>query len=195
MEEKNMLVLANKEKFISLLLKAKRDGMGKLIEWLEKSDFFTAPASTRYHSNYEGGLVEHSLYVYELFKKKNEQYDLGLSEDTVIIASLLHDLCKANFYIESTRNVKKDGKWVQVPYYTVDDQLPLGHGDKSVIMLQNFIKLSKDEMLMIRWHMGGYEAPTNYNTMSAAWGICKAAVCLHTSDLEASYLFERHEEA
>lgn len=187
-------VMENKEKFIGLLVSTKRQGMEKLIEWLEKSDFFTAPASTRYHSNYEGGLVEHSLYVYELFKKKNEIYDLGLSEDTVIISSLLHDICKANFYVESTRKVKKDGKWIQVPYYTVDDSLPLGHGDKSVIMLQSFIRLTKDEMLMIRWHMGGYENPNNYNSISAAWKICKAGACLHTADIESSYLFENHKE-
>lgn len=185
-------VLANKDKVINLLESTERPGIDNVIDWLVKSDFFTAPASTRFHSNYEGGLIDHSLLVYELFKKKNEQYELGLSDSTVIICALLHDICKANFYVESTRNVKKDGKWTQVPYYGVEDQLPIGHGEKSVMILQQFIRLTKDEVIIIRWHMGGYEPSQNWNTISAAWGMCKAGACLHTADLEASYLFEEH---
>lgn len=181
-----------KSKIIELLSSTQRKGIDKVIKYLEDSDFFEAPASTRYHGNYKGGLAEHSLNVYEIFKRKNEIYDFGLSDDTVKITALLHDICKTNFYTVSSRNMKKDGKWIQVPYYAVDDQVPFGHGEKSVILLQQFIRLSKEEVIMIRWHMGGYEPSQNYNSVSNAWNICKAGVALHTADLESSYILETH---
>lgn len=183
-----------KAKIIELLSSTQRKGIDKVIKYLEESDFFEAPASTRYHGNYKGGLAEHSLNVYEIFKRKNEIYDFGLSDDTVKITALLHDICKTNFYTVSSRNMKKDGKWIQVPYYAVDDQVPFGHGEKSVILLQQFIRLSKEEVIMIRWHMGGYEPSQNYNSVSNAWNICKAGVALHTADLESSYILETHFE-
>lgn len=183
-----------KSKIIELLSSTQRKGIDKVIKYLEDSDFFEAPASTRYHGNYKGGLAEHSLNVYEIFKRKNEIYDFGLSDDTVKITALLHDICKTNFYTVSSRNMKKDGKWIQVPYYAVDDQVPFGHGEKSVILLQQFIRLSKEEVIMIRWHMGGYEPSQNYNSVSNAWNICKAGVALHTADLESSYILETHFE-
>ena len=183
-----------KNKIIELLGSTERKGIDKVIKFLESSDFFEAPASTRYHGNYKGGLAEHSLNVYEIFKMKNEVYDFGLSGDTVKITALLHDICKANFYTVSTRNVKKNGSWVKVPYYAVDDQAPFGHGEKSVILLQQFIKLSREEVIIIRWHMGGYEPSQNYNSISNAWNICKAGVALHTADLESSYILETHFE-
>lgn len=106
----------NKHKFLDLLKEVNRPGMDKLIDWIEnKSDFFVAPASTMFHGNYEGGLCEHSLNVYRLFKEKNERYDLGLSEDNIRIMALLHDLCKANFYKLSSRNKKIDGQWKAIP--------------------------------------------------------------------------------
>ena len=183
-----------KNKIIELLGSTERKGIDKVIKYLESSDFFEAPASTRYHGNYKGGLAEHSLNVYEIFKKKNEIYDFGLSNDTVKITALLHDICKTNFYTVSSRNMKKDGKWIKVPYYAVDDQVPFGHGEKSVILLQQFIRLSKEEVIIIRWHMGGYEPKENYNYISNSWNICKAGVALHTADLESSYILETHFE-
>ena len=183
-----------KDKIIELLSSTERKGIDKVIKYLESSDFFEAPASTRYHGNYKGGLAEHSLNVYEIFKKKNEIYDFGLSDDTVKITALLHDICKTNFYTVSSRNMKKDGKWIKVPYYAVDDQVPFGHGEKSVILLQQFIRLSKEEVIIIRWHMGGYEPKENYNYISNSWNICKAGVALHTADLESSYILETHFE-
>ncbi|WP_294377750.1 HD domain-containing protein [uncultured Clostridium sp.] len=186
----NNKIQSNKEQFLQLLKGVNRDGMDKLIAYLEKTDFFIAPASTIFHGNYEGALVQHSLNVYNLFKEKNERYGLGLSEDSVRIMALLHDLCKANFYKPTTRNKKIDGKWVQVPWYDVDDQLPAGHGEKSVILIQAFIKLTGEEMLGIRWHMGGYENDSNYKYISAAWNKYKSGACLHTADLEASNLLE-----
>ena len=190
----DMFTLDNKEKFLELLRKTGRCGIENLIKWLENTDFFTAPASTRFHSNYEGRLCQHSLNAYEVFKKKCEDNKAGLDGDNIIIAALLHDICKANYYVPSTRNVKKDGKWIQVPYYTVEDQNPLGHGEKSCLILQTFIKLTKEELYCIRWHMGGYEPKENLNTISAAWNMCRSAVLLHTADLEASYLMEEHRE-
>lgn len=190
----DIVSVANKEKFINLLLSTNREGIEKFIKWLDGTDFFTAPASTRFHSNYEGGLCQHSLNVYEIFKKKCQDNNVEMQEDNIIISALLHDICKANFYVETTRNVKKDGKWIQVPYYTVEDKNPLGHGEKSCLILQTFIKLTKEELYCIRWHMGGYEPKENLNTVSAAWNMCKPAVLLHTADLEASYLMEEHRE-
>jgi len=185
----------NKEEFLNLLKTITRSGIDKLIEWLEaKSDFFVAPASTMYHGNYEGALVEHSINVYKLLKEKNERYELGLSEDSVKIMGLLHDFCKVNFYKPSTRNRKDEdtGKWFKVPWYDVDDTVPLGHGEKSVIMLQAFVRLSQEEMLGIRWHMGGYVSKDDYRALSNAWDKHKSGVCLHSADLEASHLLEKH---
>ena len=156
-----------KEKIINLLNNTERTGMPRLIKYLEESDFFVAPASTRFHGNYEGGLAEHSLNVYEIFKRKNIEYDFGLSEDTMKIAALLHDVCKINFYTVYDKNVNIAGagekpKWVKQPAYGVNDLIPIGHGEKSVIILQQFMKLTKEETILIRWHMGGYEPKENY---------------------------------
>lgn len=188
----------NKEKILNLLKEVTRPGMDRLIEWLEnKSDFFVAPASTIYHGNYEGGLADHSLNVYELFSEKNKRYDLGLSEDSIRIMALLHDICKTNFYEIYKKNVNispnndKTG-WRKIDCYKVNDQFPMGHGEKSALMIGCYIKLTKEEMLGVRWHMGGYENKDNYNSLSAAWGMFKSGSCLHTSDLESSNLFEVH---
>jgi hypothetical protein len=187
----NNKIQENKEKFLNLLKEVKRPGMDRLSEWIEtKSDFFTAPASTMFHGNYEGALVEHSLNVYKLFKEKNERYNLGLSEDSVRIMGLLHDICKVNLYKPSTRNKKIDGQWKAVPWFDIEDDFPMGHGEKSVIMLRCYIALNTEEMLGIRWHMGGYEPESNYRTLSAAWDKYKSGACLHTADLEASNLLE-----
>lgn len=190
-------VEANKNEIISILRTVERPGIEKLIEWLSRNDYFTAPASTRFHSNYEGGLAAHSLNVYKVLKAKAEHYkDLEMPLESVIICGLLHDLCKVNFYTVSTRNKKNDvtGKWEKVPFYQVDDQVPLGHGEKSIIILSSFIKLSLDEMYAIRAHMGGYEPKENWNTVSGCWNKCKWAVLLHSADLEASYIYEEHLE-
>jgi len=189
----------DKEIFIDLLKLTKRKGVNELINWLETStDFFTAPASTKYHLNEEGGLLKHSLNVcYELFSEMQPKdvldgfvvSDEGV--DKIIIVSLLHDICKANYYTVKTKNVKnKDGKWVKEPYYTVDDQFPVGHGEKSVILIQKFIKLTDEEIMAIRWHMGGFEPKDNYQYISNAFGKCKLALQLHIADLKATYLDE-----
>lgn len=187
----NNKIQENKEKFLELLKSIQRPGIDKLIDWLEsKTDFFTAPASTMFHGNYEGALCEHSINVYELFSEKNKRYDLGLSEDSIKIMGLLHDICKVNFYKLSSRNKKIDGQWRAIPWYDVDDEFPLGHGEKSVIILMSYIGLTNEEKMAIRWHMGGYEPDSNYRTLNAAWDKYRSGTCLHTADLEASNLLE-----
>ncbi|MCQ2382166.1 MAG: HD domain-containing protein, partial [Clostridia bacterium] len=125
-----------KEEFISIYQQnIKRDGADKLLAWLETTDFFTCPASTKFHSNFETGLVEHSVKVYHRLKKMGATEQIQVSDETLAIVALLHDVCKANTYKVDYRNVKRDGEWVKEPYYTVDDQLPYGHGEKSVYII------------------------------------------------------------
>lgn len=112
----------------------KRDGIGELVKYLEeKTDYFTAPASTKFHSNFEGGLAEHSHNVVELFKEKNERFLLGLSDETIYIVGYLHDLCKCNIYSKGMRLTKDPltNKWIAFETYVTEDLVPLGHGEKS----------------------------------------------------------------
>ena len=184
-----------KEEFIELLKRTNREGIDKLIAWLEKTDFYKAPASTRFHGCHEGGLLEHSLNVYNLLKLKlsQEPYSnmLNISEDTLIIITLLHDICKTNYYSIEMRNKKnEDGIWVKEPYYTVDDTIPYGHGEKSVMMISKFISLSMEEMYAIRWHMGFSEPKELYNTLSIVFEKYPLVLALHEADMEATYLLE-----
>ncbi len=180
---------ATKHEIVSLLNKVNRDGIDRLIEFLEKTDFFTAPASTKFHSNYEGGLADHSLNVYkELKELTNGQWP----EETIIIVGLLHDICKVNNYKVEMRNKKNPdtGVWYQEPYYTTDDMMPLGHGEKSVMLISEFIRLTKEELYSIRWHMGGYEPKENYSYISSAYYKYPLAVYTHMADLKATYIDE-----
>lgn len=184
-----------KEEFIALLKSVKRDGIDNLINYLEKTDFYKAPASTRFHGNYEGGLLEHSLNVYHLLKEKliNKPYSdiLQIPDDTVILITLLHDICKTNYYTIDFRNKKNaDGIWVKEPYYTVNDTIPYGHGEKSVMMINKFVELTMEEMYAIRWHMGFTEPKELYNTISTVYEKFPLALALHEADLEATYLLE-----
>ena len=182
-----------KEQFLELLNKVIRDGIDKLIAYIEKTDFFKAPASTRFHGNYEGGLLEHSLNVYNLLKEKlSHKLDIvHVTDETIILVTLLHDLCKANYYTVDYRNKKnEDGVWVKEPYYTVNDTIPYGHGEKSVMMITKFIDLSLEEMYAIRWHMGFTEPKELYNTISTVYEKYPLALALHEADLEASYILE-----
>lgn len=180
--------MEEKELFIELLRKTKRSGIEELIAYLENSDFFVAPASSKYHLSKEGGLLKHSLNVYFNLLKLN---DWVYSEETIIIVSLLHDICKANTYVKSFKNVKNEnGKWVSAQTYTVDDILPLGHGEKSVILLERFINLNAEEALAIRWHMGGFEAKENLKYVSQTFSRNELAVLLHIADLKATYIDE-----
>lgn len=173
-----------------------RRGSDRLLEWLVSSDFFTAPASTRFHSAYEGGLVEHSLNVYKIFMKKHfvEGED---DPESVAIATLLHDICKAGFYEVSYRNRKNDaGVWEKVPYYTINDRFPYGHGEKSVFLIERFMRLKSEEAVAIRWHMGGFDdtAKAGSFAIAHAYEQYPLAVKVHLSDLEATYLCESRNE-
>lgn len=180
-----------KEEFIELLKSTNREGMEKLLAFLEKSDFYTAPASTRFHGNFEGGLLEHSMKVYEIFKEKVKNSGLNVPEETVKIAALLHDICKTNFYKTDYRNAKNArGEWEKVPYYTVEDTIPYGHGEKSVMMITEYIKLTPEEKYAIRWHMGYTEPKEQYNTIGLAFSKYPIALLTHEADLEATYFFD-----
>lgn len=182
-----------KEEFLKLLKTVQREGIDELINFLEKSDFFTAPASTRFHGNHEGGLVEHSLKVYEILKHKVENNIKGITipDESIIIIALLHDICKTNFYKIDYRNAKNSlGVWEKVPYYTVEDTIPYGHGEKSVMMISEYIKLTPEEKYSIRWHMGYTEPKELYNTIGAAYKKYPLALMMHEADLEATYFYD-----
>ncbi len=166
------------------------------------SDFFKAPASTKFHSSFAGGLVEHSVKVYNRFLNKiktefGEKYEEVITNESIAIIGLLHDVCKINFYKSEYRNTKdKAGNWVQVICYTVDDKLPYGHGEKSVYILSGFIKLTRDEAMAINWHMGGFDNRVQGGSysMSVAFQQYPIAVIFHTADLETAYLDEKRDD-
>lgn len=181
-----------KEEILALLHSVQREGMDNLIAYLEQSDFFTAPASTKYHCNYKGGLAEHSLNVYHALLEITQ--DKGFNPDSLIICALLHDICKTYFYAVEMRNKKNEnGQWVQEPFYTVKDEMPLGHGEKSVMIISEFIKLSREELYAIRWHMGLGEPDKNYNYISEAYNKFPLAVYMHVADLISTYILEKKE--
>lgn len=195
-----MSVEENKQKYIEIFNEnIHRDGSKELLEWLVKTDFFTAPASTKFHSNCEGGLCLHSINVFNRFKMLLDQ-EFGkdrekiVSNESVAIIALLHDVCKIDNYKTEMRNVKVDGEWVQKPYYTVEDKLPFGHGEKSVYMISGFMKLTREEAMAINWHMGGFDARVMGGAswvMSAAFYSYPVAVLCHMADFMATYLDEK----
>ena len=175
----------------------KREGSKELLEFLEKSDFFLAPASTQFHSNFQGGLCSHSVNVYNRFLKMvkmefGEDYEKHVSNETIAICGLLHDLCKIDTFKSDVRNKKVDGNWVQVPCYTVEDNLPYGHGEKSVYIISGFMKLTSDEAMIINWHMGGFDARVRGGSYSLSDAYYKfpLACIFHTCDMLATYLDE-----
>ena len=179
-----------KEEFIKLLRETGREGIEDLIGFLNRSDFFEAPASTRFHGCYKGGLLEHSMKVYKIFDDKVKKSGLNISDATIKISALLHDICKTNFYKVDYRNAKNEqGVWERVPYYTIDDTIPYGHGEKSVMMLTEYIKLTNEEKYAIRWHMGFTEPKELYGTIGEAYKKYPTALLLHEADLEATYFY------
>lgn len=195
--------MSYKEKFIEIYnAKIKRQGAKELLDWLEKTDFFTAPASTKYHGSIEEGLVMHSLNVYEMFHeevlnrvKRYSGFEIldDAEEEKVAICALLHDLCKVNFYQKAYRNQKdNDGNWHKVAYYTIDNQFCYGHGEKSVWLIQRFMKLTTEESVIIRWHMGGFDDSVKGGSydLSGAWIKYPLGMLLHTADLKATYLMD-----
>lgn len=188
------------ERFENLLVETGRDGIENLIEFIRKSDFYTAPASTRFHGACDGGLLEHSLNVYDRLSLKKCEDSIwnealkNIREDTLVISALLHDLCKTYYYTIEMRNKKVDGQWVQVPFYTVDDKIPYGHGEKSVMMIEEYIKLKPIERYAIRWHMGAYEPKELWNTLGEAMNKYPLVLAIHEADMEATYIMESEEK-
>ena len=181
-----------KEKFIEAYKTAiTRQGGNELLEWMLKTDFFTAPASSKFHSAYEGGLCEHSLNVYNALI---DRYNDGNPDESYAIVSLLHDLCKAEFYKLGSRNVKNEttGAWEKVPFYSIEDKFPFGHGEKSVFLIERFMRLKVDEAIAIRWHMGGFDDAARGGSFAInnAFEKYPLLVKLHIADIEATYLME-----
>ena len=191
--------MTNKDEFIEIYKEhIHREGADRLLEYLcsPSSDFFTAPASTRFHGSYAGGLVEHSVNVYDCLKdymerpRVNELYGLTASDETIAVVSLLHDLCKINCYHEGTRNVNdKDGKWKTVAVYEYDDPMPYGHGEKSVYIITGFMRLTREEAFAIRYHMGFSEDESKRN-VGKSFEMYPLGFALHTADMEATYFLE-----
>ena len=199
-----------KDRFIGLYQQLiTRPGADKLLAWLETTDFFEAPASTRFHLSHPGGLVEHSIHVYhrlhDLFvsERQNRENDpfIELSdneEETIAICGLLHDICKANFYAVEMRNRKNEqSQWEKYPFYVVNDQLPYGHGEKSVYIISGFMKLTREEAMAIRWHMGFSDNDFKAGGFSVGNAFEKFPLALltHMADLQATYLDEPREDA
>lgn len=192
-------LLKDRQEFISIFEEnIKRDGAEQLLDYLKnKCDFFTAPASTRYHNAFEGGLLRHSLNVYHCLKdyleraRTKEVYGLSYEPETVALVALLHDICKVNFYKVSTRNVKDEhGVWKSVPFYEIDDTLPYGHGEKSVYILSGFMRLSREEAFAIRYHMG-FSGIEEARDVSKAFEMFPLAAALSTADMEATFFMEK----
>lgn len=192
-----------KEEFIEIFRSnIHREGSEALLDYLEnKSDFFTAPASTRYHGAHAGGLCEHSLNVYHCLcdylarPRVQELYGVEVSQESIAIAALLHDVCKTDFYAVSFRNVKNEqtGQWEKKPYYTIEEKLPYGHGEKSVYIISGFMRLTRPEAMAIRWHMG-FSGPEDSHTVGQALAQYPLAFALATADMEATYFLEKEED-
>ena len=187
----------NKNEFIEIYKEnITRPGSDKLLNYLisEQSDFFTAPCSTRFHGSYAGGLVQHSINVYNCLKdylsrqRTKDVYGMNYTDESIALVSLLHDVCKMNFYSVDYRNAKNEqGVWV--PYYTINDQLPYGHGEKSVYIVSGFMRLTREEAFAIRYHMG-FSGIEDRNSIGKAFEMFPLAFALSVADMEATYFLE-----
>lgn len=176
-----------------------REGSAALLDYLQnKSDFFTAPASTKFHGSYAGGLCDHSVNVYNCLSdylrrpRVQELYGLHYDEESIAIVSLLHDVCKVNCYRAGTRNVKNEatGQWEKVATFFYEDTLPYGHGEKSVYIVSGFMRLTREEAMAIRWHMG-FSGSEDARMVGQALQEYPLAFALATADMEASYFLEK----
>ena len=194
--------MSAKERFIEIYnTYIKREGADKLLEYLLTSDFFTAPASARFHSSYEGGLCEHSLNVYDCLvsylnmPRTKEIMGVAYTEESIAIVALLHDLCKVGVYKKGFRNVKNEqGAWQRVDTFEYDDKLPYGHGEKSVYIASGYIRLTREEAFAIRYHMGYSSTTEDPRNVSAAFEMFPLAFALSTADSEATYFIEGKKE-
>ena len=195
--------------FEAELAKVQRPGMDKLLEYIQKSDFYKAPASTKYHLACPGGLLQHSLNVLDALRgllswrsDGNWEYRAAgkvvdtIPDDSVIMMALLHDICKTHFYGTSTRNVKNDttGRWEKVPFYTVNDMMPLGHGPKSAMIIKQYTTLTSQELYAIWHHMGMNGNYENDNAVGKSIEMYPAVLALQTADMMASRFMEGEKE-
>lgn len=192
-----------KNEFIKLFTtNVKRAGADKLLEWLSKSDFFYAPASSKFHNAFEGGLCAHSINVCKRLKmlvdnekkiKPDNKEIQAITDESIVICGLLHDVCKANFYKVEFRNQKINDVWEKVPYYSINEEMPYGHGEKSVYIINGFLRLTRDEAMAINWHMGGFDSRVKGGdySISKAFEKYPLAIMTHIADAMASYLDER----
>lgn len=214
--DKSIEAVSTKDIIVALMLKVNRDGVVKLLDYLDKHGFYSAPASTRFHGNFTGGLAEHSLNVCALLYQQNRLFNGGLSDETVILTSLMHDLCKVDFYTTEIKNVKtyiteenknelrgyqikketvcgveREFCWVPTEAYAIEDQMPLPHGSKSLYILQGFIKVTREEAFLITWHMGPYGnlADSQYGFNNAVEYQPSVAL-MYMADFLASSLYE-----
>lgn len=188
-----------KEEFLELYrTHITREGADKLLEYLcsKTSDFFTAPASQRFHGSYEGGLVEHSVNTYHCLDaylardRVRDLYGMRYEQESVAIVALLHDVCKLNCYKPGFRNVKdENGVWQRVPSYDYEDKLPYGHGEKSVYIVNGFIRLTREEAFAIRYHMG-FSGIEDKRNIGEAFERFPLAFALNVADMEATYFLE-----
>lgn len=183
------------EKFIRMFREAEGDRAGttKFLEWLETTDFFTAPASTKYHLSIPGGLLMHSITVAGEAADMCHGYGMEELEASAALCGLVHDICKVGVYKPTTRRARgEDGVWKTVPAYEYDDALPLGHGEKSLFLAQRHgLQLSDEEAAAIRWHMGPYRDRDAVREMSEAFQRFPLAAILHNADMAATYIIER----
>lgn len=182
--------LENKKRFIELCKNVSRDGMDSLLDWLESTDFYIAPASQTYHCSYYGGLLEHSLNVYDELKRLLEAYpEVVAPDESVVIAALLHDLCKIDLYTTEKRNRKNEsGAWEQYDAYTIKEKFCFGgHGSKSVYLARHFLELTPDEAVAINCHMGSWDGNKD---VGKAYEHCSFAWLLHVADEAATYIKE-----
>ncbi len=185
----------NRKEFLKIAREnIKRDGLEELLKWVESTDFFEAPASSKFHSAEAGGLCAHSINVYNrLFKiATDEMGEENINKESIAIIALFHDICKCCYYKVEMRNVKENGEWIQKPYYAIDDPLPYGHGEKSVYIINGYMRLTREEALAINWHMGGFDARVKGGDMSLASAYYKYPLALmtHLADVMATYLDE-----
>lgn len=183
----------DKERFVALCSTVSRPGMDELMKWLEENDFYTCPASTRFHGSYHGGLLKHSLNVYDELKRLLIVYpEVKVSEESVIIAALFHDLCKVNFYITEKRNRKnQSGAWESYDAYTIKEKFCFGgHGSKSVFLVQHFMKLTPEEAVAINCHMSCWNGDTSVGNAFEQYPF---AWLLHVADESATYIKEGKE--
>ncbi|MBQ3624983.1 MAG: HD domain-containing protein [Prevotella sp.] len=197
-----------KEQFIKLLQATKRTGIESVVSYLEQAGFFLAPASVSRHLSHEGGLLEHSLNVWKMAQMLRLQtigmrpeLEKQLPEDSVTIAALLHDVCKANIY-KTVQKWRKDenNRWESYDAYDTDySRFPVGHGEKSVIMLLRLgLQLTNDEIIAIRWHMGAWNLPMqsyeDKQNISVAYDGCPLAAIIQAADALATHILETKKE-